>query len=213
VVAFVPEFWGGFGEDYDNNGSVSEQERFKWNDEILNGSGFAKWKKYKHPQLGDVEIGGWKTKFTRQNPPKQLLKNEIEKYVPWMFWLAEISPRLVLRNSSIEFLDNGSLVKINLDIENVGYLSTNITQRAIDAKIASPVWIEIETKDADLITGANRQNLGHIKGSRDSQTDRQESKRHLEYIVKINGDNPRAIITIKSEKGGVIRKEIAMIPK
>jgi hypothetical protein len=160
-----------------------------------------------------VEIGGWKTKFTRQNPPKQLLKNEIEKYVPWMFWLVEISPRLVLRNSSFEFLDNGSLVKIIIDLENVGYLSTNITQRAIDANIASPVWIEIETKEADLISGSNRQNLGHIKGSRDSQSDRQESKRHLEYIVKINGANPRAIITIKSEKGGVIRKEIAMNPK
>lgn len=213
VVAFVPEFWGGFGKDYDNNGSVSERERFAWNDEILNGSGFTKWKKYKHPQLGDLEIGGWKAKFTRRNPPKQLLKNEIEKYVPWMLWLAEISPRLILKNSSFEFLDKGSLVKISLDIENTGYLSTNITQRAIDANITSPVWVEIELKEADLISGSNRKNLGHIKGSRDSQSDRQESKRHLEYVVKIKGKNPRAIITIKSEKGGLIRKEIVLVPK
>jgi len=213
VVAFVPEFWGGFGEDYDDNGSVSEQERFTWNDKILNGSGFTKWKKYKHPQLGDLEIGGWKSKFTRQNPPVQLLKNEIEKYVPWMLWLAEISPKLVLKKSSFKFLDKGSLVKINLDIENTGYLPTNITQRAIDANIASPVRVKIELKEAYLISGAIRQNLGHIKGSRDSQSERQESKRHLEYVVKIDGKNPRAIITIKSEKGGVIRKEILLVPK
>ena len=130
-----------------------------------------------------------------------------------MLWLAEISPRLILKNSSFEFLDKGSLVKISLDIENTGYLSTNITQRAIDANITSPVWVEIELKEADLISGSNRQNLGHIKGSRDSQFDRQESKRHLEYVVKINGKNPRAIITIKSEKGGLIRKEIVLVPK
>ena len=36
----------------------------KWNDEALNGEGFKPWKEFDHPQLGKVEIGGWKTKFT-----------------------------------------------------------------------------------------------------------------------------------------------------
>jgi len=76
-----------------------------------------------------------------------------------MLWLAEISPKLVLKKSSFEFLDKESLVKINLDIENTGYLPTNITQRAIDADIASPVRVEIELKEAYLISGATRQTL------------------------------------------------------
>lgn len=31
----------------------------KWNDEILKGRGYVDWYPYKHPQLGNVELGGW----------------------------------------------------------------------------------------------------------------------------------------------------------
>ncbi len=31
----------------------------RWNDEAMNGRLFCKLRKFRHPQLGDVEIGGW----------------------------------------------------------------------------------------------------------------------------------------------------------
>jgi len=166
--------------------------------------------KLDHADLGQVEIGGWKTRFTRQNPPTHLLKGEIEKYVPWMLWLAEISPRIVIKEVSTEFIEKSKIAKITVLIENEGYLPTNITQRALDAKIASPVRVLVDLKDAELISGKKRVDIGHLNGKRGSQGDSADSKHTVEYIVRVTGKNPSVSVTVQSEKGGTVRKDIAV---
>ncbi|MCZ6916284.1 MAG: M14 family metallopeptidase [Gemmatimonadetes bacterium] len=209
VVGFVPEFWGGFGRDYDGDGRVSDAERFRWNDEELNGEGFANWAPFDHPQLGRVEIGGWRGKFTRSNPPPHLLRGEIELYVPWMLWLAEISPRVVVSEESVTRLSD-NLVKVRVTVANVGYLPTNITQRALDVEVAVPVRAIVELTDGELVAGAARTTIGHLNGSRDSQgqSGTSESRGALEYVVRTTGANPRFVLTIESEKGGTTRREV-----
>ncbi len=207
VVGFVPEFWGAFDADYDKDGRVSDKERLKWNDEKLEGKGFANWKSYNHPQLGPVEIGGWDTKFTRQNPPVEMLKEEIEKYVPWMTWLAEISPRVVIRESKVSVIEKGKVVKVSLAIENEGYLPTNITTRAVEMEIAKPVRAMVEVKDAELVSGKPRADLGNLDGTRDNDG---ITTRSVDYVFKITGKNPVAIFTVQSEKGGTTKKEISL---
>ncbi len=207
VVGFVPEFWGGFGEDYDKDGKVTPAERLKWNDEKLGGKGFVNWQSYQHPQLGKVEIGGWNTKFTRQNPPVEMLKKEIELYIPWMLWLAEGSPRVIIKESSVSAVEKGKLYKLDLTVENEGYLPTNISKRALEMDIAKPVRVIIELKDAELVSGKSRTDLGHLKGRRDGE---EPTRRPVSYVIKVTGKTPAAIITIQSEKGGNTRKEISL---
>jgi murein tripeptide amidase MpaA len=211
VVAFVPEFWGGFGRDYDDDGNVSEAERHRWNEEELDGEGFADWTAYDHPQLGRVEIGGWRSKFTRQNPPSQFLKGELELYVPWMLWLAEISPRVVLKDVETESLGSG-LFKITGVVENEGYLPTNITRRALDANVAVPVRVTLDLSDAELVSGQARADLGHLLGTRDTQgrTGTAAARRTFEYVVRSAGSDPRLSITVRSEKGGMTRMEVRL---
>jgi hypothetical protein len=211
VVGFVPEFWGGFGRDYDDDGDVSEVERHRWNEEELSGEGFVEWKPYDHPQLGRVEIGGWHSKFTRQNPPPHLLKGELELYVPWMIWLAEISPRIVLRD--LEATPLGSdLFKITGTVENEGYLPTNITHRAREAKIAVPVRVIMELTDAELVSGSPRTDIGHLMGTRDAQrpTGAAAMRRTIEYVVRATGTDARVTITARSEKGGTVRRDLPL---
>ncbi len=212
VVAFVPEFWGGFGHDYDDSGEVSEVERLRWNQEEMKGSGFIEWRPFEHPQLGQVEIGGWKTKFTRQNPPPHLLKREIEKYVPWMVWLAEISPRVTIKETFVKPIGTGKVVKVTAVVANEGYLPTNITQRALDADIAVPVRANVSVQDALLVTGEAYRDIGHLQGSRDNQTSRGSvgSRKVLEYVLQITGPNPVFTITVISEKGGMSVREIQL---
>ncbi|MEQ8364666.1 MAG: M14 family metallopeptidase [Cyclobacteriaceae bacterium] len=207
VVGFVPEFWGGFDADRDKDGRVSDMERLKWNDEKLGGKGFKNWQAYNHPQLGSVEIGGWDTKFTRQNPPVEMLQGEIQKYVPWMIWLAELSPRVVIRESNINMIEKGKVVKVSLVIENEGYLPTNITTRALEMEIAKPVRAMVEVKDAEVVSGKSRTDVGHLDGSRENEG---ISTRTIEYVFKITGKNPIATFTIQSEKGGTTTKEISL---
>ncbi|MCZ6857047.1 MAG: M14 family metallopeptidase [Gemmatimonadetes bacterium] len=211
VVGFVPEFWGGFGRDYDGNGRVTSDERFRWNEEELNGAGFAEWTAYDHPQLGRVEIGGWRSKFTRSNPPPHLLKGEVELYIPWMLYLAEASPRVVIRDFSTSRV-SGDVYKVTVVVENEGYLPTNITQRAVDLEIAVPVRAVVELTGAELVTGEARTTLGHLNGSRDTQGQRGtfESRRTLEYVVRVTDAQAAFGITILSEKGGRTRRDILL---
>ncbi len=209
VVGTVPEFWGGFGRDYDGNGRIFDSERYRWNDEELNGEGFSNWTNFDHPQLGPVEIGGWRTRFTRQNPPPHLLEDEIQQYVPWMLWLAEVSPRVKIRDVTVTPISS-DVVKVSVLVMNEGYLPTNITQRAIDAEVAQPVRAIVNLTDSELLVGSMRTNLGHLHGSRDAprRIGTASSRRVLEYVVRALGPSPSFSIEINSEKGGVSREEI-----
>jgi murein tripeptide amidase MpaA len=210
VVAFVPEFWGGFVKDSDADGRITEYDRLAWNDKNLDGNGFVNWKSFNHPALGTVEIGGWNRKFTFQNPPPKFLKGEVEKYVEWMLWLAEISPKLVINSSKITAVENGKVVRLSAEIQNIGYLPTNITQRALDAKLNQPVRAIIKLNNAELVAGKLRTDLGHIAGSRDSGSSSAYSKRWLEYGIKVLGAKATATLTIRSEKAGIVRKVLKL---
>jgi hypothetical protein len=211
VVGWVPEYWGGFGRDYDNNGSVSEAERHRFNDEELAGAGFAAWTAFDHPQLGKVEIGGWRTRFTTQNPPTRLLRGELEKYVPWLVWLAEIGPRLVVEEATATAVAGTGLYRVTAVVRNVGYLPTNITERALEARLIEPVYAAIELRDAELVSGVRRQSLGHFPGLRDvGGQGLGETRRTIEYVVRQAGQRPAVVLTLTSEKGGTVRRELAL---
>jgi hypothetical protein len=207
VVGFVPEFWGKFPADENKDGKVTDEELIKWNDDWLEGKYFINWQSYNHPQLGQVEIGGWNQRFIKQNPPPPFLKAEIELYVPWMLWLAETSPRVVIKDASVKWIDK-NLAKITVKVQNEGFLSTNISKRAIEANIASPVRALIELKDAELVSGKPRTDLGHLTGRRDENN--LTSQAEVEYVVKVSGPDPVVTITTQSEKGGKSMKELKL---
>jgi murein tripeptide amidase MpaA len=215
VVGFVPEFWGGDGRDYDGDGSITPAEQLRWNDEELQGRGFVAWTPFEHPQLGRVEIGGWRTRFTRQNPPPHLLQQEIARYVPWMLWLAEVSPRVVIRDVALSSAGARDVAKLVVTVENEGYLSTNITQRALDARLTPPVRVGLELRDAVLVSGRARTDIGHLAGSRDASgaTRRAESQGTVEYVLRVTGTRPLALISVVSEKGGTVRREVAIVTR
>ncbi|MDH5805875.1 MAG: M14 family metallopeptidase [Gemmatimonadota bacterium] len=210
VVGFVPEFWGGFGRDYDGDGTVTDSERFRWNEREIDGEGFADWTSYDHPQLGRVEIGGWRARFTRRNPPPHLLQGEIEKYVPWMLYLAESSPRVIVKDLTVTSLGD-DLYRIRLAVENEGYLPTNMTERALEVKVAVPVRVVLDVGAADLITGMPRTTLGHLAGRRDVQGSEGSSATtaSVEYVVRANGEES-VTLTVHSEKGGTTRRVVEL---
>jgi hypothetical protein len=136
-----------------------------------------------------------------------LFESGIELYVPWMLWLAETSPRVVIKDASVKWIDK-NLAKITVKVQNEGFLSTNISKRAIEANIASPVRALIELKDAELVSGKPRTDLGHLTGRRDENN--LTSQAEVEYVVKVSGPDPVVTITTQSEKGGKSMKELKL---
>jgi hypothetical protein len=100
------------------------------------------------------------------------------------------------------------VVKVSLIIENESYLPTNITKRALEMEIAKPIRATIDLKDAELVGGKARMDLGHLDGSRDNEG---ITRRNFEYVIKVTGKNPVATVTVQSEKGGTITKQISLV--
>ncbi len=78
IFSFTNELWGDldYERPYDDNESSVEKQRarLKWNDHALHGGGFERWREIDHPDLGKVEVGGWK-RFTVRSNPVDYLQN------------------------------------------------------------------------------------------------------------------------------------------
>ncbi|MDH3223949.1 MAG: M14 family metallopeptidase, partial [Gemmatimonadota bacterium] len=71
VLSFANEIYA-MGEDLNDDGNRDNIEQLQYNDEAMDGYAFKEWATYDHPQLGPVEIGGWR-KFGHNNPPPEEL--------------------------------------------------------------------------------------------------------------------------------------------
>src|SRR5437588_6077252 len=70
----------------------------KWSDEQLGGKGYIEWYPFVHPQLGQIELGGWDAMYAFRNPPPHLLEKEIAPFSDWLLWHALISPKLEIHS-------------------------------------------------------------------------------------------------------------------
>jgi hypothetical protein len=210
ILGWVPEHWGGFGKDYDGDKRISESERLRWNDEELGGAGFAPWKAFAHPQLGTVEIGGWRRKLTQQNPPPKLLEAEIAMKVPWFAYVIGSSPLLRIVEARATSL-GGGLHRIEATVENEGMLPTHMTERALKAHLAKPVRATLKLEGGEVVDGAATRSLGHIPGTRGLRGGAMPAanRRSVSWVVKA-GSGAKALLEVASEKGGTVRQTLVL---
>jgi hypothetical protein len=142
AIWYGDELWnGGRVGDYDKDGSTNEWDRLQYNDKELKISRFQEWTKVKHPVYGDVEVGGWDSKFFRQNPPPELLEEWAEKEARFNLMLASSLPSVVMSEPSIKSKNNEYTIEI--EVENRGFLPTALKQAQL-VKIVRPDRITLE---------------------------------------------------------------------
>jgi len=191
----------------------------KWNDEELNGEGFVPWRPFEHPQLGMVEIGGWKSKFVVQNCPPQLLLQECEKTARFCYRQAKTMPKVDILDLAVKRVDEQTW-KIETLVVNTGYLPTFLTQVALDQKTAKPVTATLELPNgSDVVHGRNKLEIGHLEGraGRSSafwmgyfRTGKElPSERRVEWIVKAPAGT-QVTLTVRSEKGGSVNRLVVL---
>jgi murein tripeptide amidase MpaA len=150
-----------------------EEKMLAWNDSALGGRAYVEWAKFDHPQLGEVEIGGWDTHMAFRNPPVEFLEAEITPLAEWAIWLAGTVPCLADRELVCE--DLGDSVRVRWMVQNTGYLPTNVTKLAEDKKIARGLVGEIclsgwssdgaGSGSPDwLVSGSLREQAGQLTG-------------------------------------------------
>ncbi len=151
-----------FGKFYVNIPEDAEIQMLQWLDREFDGEGFSDWAHFDHPELGPVEIGGWQLKFTRQNPPLPYLEEELKRNLPFVLEMMGALPRVSFGKTRITPLGDDA-VRVQVQVQNAGYLPTHVTQQALDAGKAEPVRVTFDTTLGEVIGHCER-DMGHLDG-------------------------------------------------
>lgn len=186
----------------------------KWNDEKLGGSGFIDWQPFFHPQLGEVEIGGWNEKAVWQNAPSQYLPDLCAKQCQFALTQALMSPRLAITRTDIT-AEGENIYKLVVQIENQGFLPTYTSKKALEREAVRPIMVILSLpNDATLISGKLEQEIGHLEG-RSNKTFTKIAKgndyrSHISWIVKIQRVS-EVEVTVKAERAGTLIQKVKFI--
>ena len=185
----------------------------RWNDEFMNGKCFIAWTPFEHPQLGEVEIGGWNIKEGRQNPPIKFLQEECEKAMRFTLMHMESLPQLTINNVSHKQLSK-NVWKVTAAIENSGFLSSASTQKAIDNKITAPIKAYIN--DGKVLQGEDEIEIGHLNGRGATYLQGPYGppspggrRKKAEWLIEAEAGT-KLCITAKGERAGTVRYELTL---
>lgn len=176
---------------------------------LLFGDGYVKWKPFKHPQFGDIEIGGPKKNYIR-NHPGFLLMEDSHRNMAFTILHAHHMPKLEVVETKQKDL-GGGLTEITATVMNRRIIPTH-SAHDINFKIERPDFISL--KNATVIAGMIIENEDF-----NLTTEQKNNPEKLEvanipgmgfvkvrWVVKGKADN--ASIEIDSAKGGLVSRKL-----
>lgn len=190
--------------------------KLKFNDESLNSEAFMPWTAFNHPQLGEVEIGGWHPKYFAQNPWFTHLEDECQRNHAFALKHAAALPELVIEKAEAK-KENDGIYSITLDIANAGWLPTNVTAKAVELKIVKEVVAEI-SGDLELISGQAKEKLGQLDGFIGAREGwytfgrsgyQRTMRKRITWLVRKTKDGAHAIIEVGSDRAG--KKTVSLV--
>ena len=141
-----------------------EVKLLRSSDRELGGDGFLAWKRFEHPQLGSVEIGGFDLIRYWYNIPFARLEKEVAPHSDWLVYLGLSTPRLAVRSFTAQPMAE-NLWRVRLVVENRGWLPTSGSQQALNQAAVGEVVAELTLPaGAGVAEGNARKSLGQLAG-------------------------------------------------
>jgi hypothetical protein len=215
IYTFTNELWSSF--DYFRRPEKEDQSWFgrradvyRFDRLLLFGEGIVPWKKVKHPQYGDIEIGGIKKAWTR-TAPSFLIEDMCHRNMAFTLFHAYHLPLLSIKEQKVTNL-SGRLKQIDVVVFNERVLSTR-SAHEVTNKITPPDIISISGSNMKVIGGfivndpylnlADEQKYHpeHLQ----IESFEGMSEIHVRWIV--SGDAPFQV-TIDSKKGGIVKSSV-----
>lgn len=153
-----------------------EEALLAFSDKELGGKGFVEWKSFKHPTLGEVEIGG-PVPFTDSTPPPEKIESSLKNQVPWVFEITKKMARIQIAKTEAKRLGS-DMYEIKAWIENTGYLPYPTAMGRRNKRIV-PVIVTLTGQDLNIVDGQKRSLIPSIDG---------HSAQTVTWIVRV--DNP-----------------------
>ena len=175
-------------------GARNETERalLRWNDEKYGGKLFVNWTPFKHPELGDGEVGGWIPKYRSNALPGEPLLGVCEKHWQFEKFRAGLLPDVqvtAVKAKVLHAADNApaattsrqgetvtihrrrgqgryTLIEVTATVENLGPLATHVARGAtLQNNREDVVWLVGDPGKVTYLQGTPWQRLGVLEGT------------------------------------------------
>ncbi|MCA9719714.1 MAG: peptidase M14 [Myxococcales bacterium] len=137
----------------------------RWDREHNAGRCAAAWRPFRHPQLGDVELGGYDPRFGLWNPPAERLAALCREHAALILRTAALAPAIEITAARVIPQGPGRWA-IDITVENHGYLGSYGVASARARPWNEPLRAELVTQGAleldEPDDGARE--LGHLDG-------------------------------------------------
>ncbi|MFW5952182.1 MAG: M14 family metallopeptidase [Gemmatimonadota bacterium] len=165
-------------------GEAADARMLAWMD-AAGIDGFVAWEPFDHPELGPVEIGGFRP-YATTNPPADRLAELGASHAEFALYLASLFPAVRIAETDVT-AHGGGLYEVAAVIENRGYLPTALAQ-GVTARAVAPVMVQLGIEPDALITGdAKTSFLPSLdgSGSRESYSWLVRGRRGQELELKV----------------------------
>jgi aminoglycoside phosphotransferase (APT) family kinase protein len=171
----------------------------------LSGEGFIDWKRFQHPTLGEVEIGGFTRYWLRNPPPGPFLQEVVQDQAEFAVVRALLTPIVKIQDVSVERGGAPDQWIVTATVANEGYLDTSMEQ-ARRTNISQADRVRIELSDHATTDDSPTVSFPFMRGTRESEF---LSLYRASWAVKAE-EGTTVSIVLQSEKGGVDRREVAL---
>lgn len=140
----------GGDDEYSYYGGTPQEERQKFSDFVTHGIMYRDWKKFDHPQLGEVEIGGWRT-FTTRIPPAFMLPEMMHRNASLVIFTAKHAPDVTLEVLEAKSLGN-DLHRIRVRASNPNAIPS-LSSKALSKNIYRKDMLRIDGNGFEVVSG------------------------------------------------------------
>ncbi len=147
-------------------GMPMERKKLAWADEHYGQRAFVPWSPFQHPELGDIEIGGW-LPLVDHNPPAEQMTDITLVYEEFLMQLAKDFAVLEWADVQVQPLDDRGVVEVRAKLANVGLLPT-ISEMAEKNRAKAGIQVRVDLpRDAEVLVGKEVTFIPRLAGGGD----------------------------------------------
>lgn len=164
-----------------------------------NIKGFVKWQTIKHPEFGEVEVGGF-TPTEISNPPADKIADLGTSHAKFALYLSTLFAEIKVAETEV-VNEGGGLFRIKAEVSNEGFLPTALRQ-GVQSRSVKPTMVQLEVKPEQIVSGNNKTNFFQA-------LDGSGRRQKYEWLIKgKTGDQIE--LKVVSQKGGTDMAKITL---
>jgi len=206
-IWYGDELWHqGRERDYNGDGRVDPYEVLRYCDEEFGGSCFKNWTKFQHPDLGEVEIGGYNPKFFLQNGPPQVLEKWARNQALFNLAMAMELPKVSIENVDVRRVRasaDSATHEVRVTVRNGGRIPTALEQ-AKRVHIVRPDQLLLEPPSGSTARMVGRPVEFWLGG--------RETKVVTARVLVPSGESANFTAKVSSTRGGIADAPVAVRP-